>query len=75
MPKKFWKFPAGGDQRVKLKLGLEQKQTGMRGMIVTHLLETTLRFEREKKAGLGLRRRILPVFWHPAAPPPAEYSD
>jgi len=46
----------------------------MRNLIVTHLFETTLRFEREKKAGLGLRRRILPVFWHPAAPPPAEIA-
>ena len=34
----------------------------MRNMTVTHLLEITLRFERGKKAGLGLRRRILQAF-------------
>ena len=42
--------------------------------MVTLFFKVILRFEGEKKAGLGLRRRILPVFWHPAAPPPAEIA-
>jgi len=36
--------------------------------MVTLFFKVILRFEGEKKAGLGLHRRILPVFWHPAAP-------
>jgi len=42
-------------------------------MMITHLLEITLRFEGEKKAGLGLRRRTLQAFLPaggaPAVPP------
>jgi len=30
--------------------------------MITHFFEVTLRFEREKKAGLGLRRRVPPAF-------------
>jgi len=76
--RKHLEFPAGGDQGVKFKFGLEQKQTGMRDMTITHIFETTLRFEREIKAGLGLRRRALQAFppaaGAPAAPPPAELA-
>jgi len=46
----------------------------MRNMTNTHIFETTLRFEGEIKAGLGLRRRTLQAFppaaGAPAAPPP-----
>jgi len=53
---------------MKFKFGLEQKQTGMRNMIIALIFETTLRFEREKEAGLELRRRILQAFCHPRCP-------
>jgi len=58
---------------MKFKFGLEKKQTGVRNMIIAHIFETTLRLEREKKAGLGLRRRILQAFCRPpqARPLPA----
>jgi hypothetical protein len=36
---KHLEFPAVGDQRTKFKFGLEQKQTGMRNMIITHIFE------------------------------------
>jgi hypothetical protein len=66
---KHLEFPAGGDQRMKFKFGLEKMQTGMRNMIIVHIFETTLRFEGEKKAGLGLRRRILQAFPLPRSAP------
>ena len=75
----IWNSPPEETSEWNLKLGLEQKQTGMKNMTITHIFEITLRFEREKKAGLGLRRRTLQAFpparGAPAAPPPAEYSD
>ena len=54
---------------MKFKFGLEQKQTGMRNMIIALIFETTLRFEREKEAGLELRRRILQGFPLPRGAP------
>jgi len=47
-------------------------------MTITHIFDTTLRFEREIKAGLGLRRRTPQAFppagGAPAAIPPAGYT-
>jgi hypothetical protein len=44
---------------------LEKKQTGMRNMIIAHILDASLRFEGEKKAGLRLCRRILQALCRP----------
>jgi hypothetical protein len=41
----------------------------MRNMIITHIFEITLLFVREKKADLGLRRRILQAFSSLRCPP------
>jgi len=45
----------------------------MRNMVIAHIFEATLRLEEEKKAGLGLRRRILQAF--SVAPLPALCRD
>jgi len=47
----------------------------MRNMIIAHIFETTLRFEGEKKTGLGLRRRILQAFSALCCPPCAGFCN
>jgi hypothetical protein len=41
----------------------------MRNMMLAHIFKITLCLEGEKKAGLGLRRRILQAFCQPRCPP------
>jgi len=40
--RKHLEFPAGGDQGVKFKFGLEKMQTGMRNLIIACIFETAL---------------------------------